>query len=62
MSDVIAKRKANNRKSTGYPADGTPSDALCKPGQYDAMTRGKYYDAKNGKDRWDAHQKGGRVY
>ena len=59
MSDVLAKRKANN-KGNPYQADGTPGDAFCKPGEY-PVKDGKYYDAKNGPDRWDAsmRKKGG---
>ena len=56
---VIDKRRANNMVSVGDKKAGTPADALCKPGQYDAFTEnGKKYDAKNGPDRWDASMRG----
>ena len=45
--------RANGRKSSGYPPDGTPGDAFCKPGQYDEMTKGRMYRTTPGATRWN---------
>lgn len=51
MTGIISKRKRNNRGQP-YEPDGTPGDALCKPGEYAEMTKGKLYRTTQGDTLW----------